>query len=59
MDRKIQKVLGEIKLKEREPQKSLEALNILSQLKLLQQQISLLTISDIEKKLKYTKQHFF
>lgn len=51
-------MLGEIEVKERELQKSPKDLHILNQLKLLQQQISLLTVSDIKKKLKFTKQHF-
>lgn len=39
-------------------QKSLDDQNIFNQLKLLQQQISMLTIPDMKKKLKYTKQIF-
>lgn len=55
---KIQNVLDEIKVKGKKNQKSLEDQNIFNQLKLLQQQISMLTISHMKKKLKYTKQIF-
>lgn len=37
----------------------MEDQNIFNQLKLLQQQISMLTIPDMKKKLKFTKQIFF